>query len=545
MMKAGRAFLVCTAATVLLTVGTYASATPYVQNNLSFTTANQSMWGSGNAAGFNFNYFLGQTWNTPSAQVGGIAGSQNTVIIPGSSYSISYYEPKVWIPTPSFSHPFAGHYSGCGCWKSTTVSTPPVTGDTRTGALFDAQTYGKAGFDLSTSADSGSVNASVVYDASLNLPAANSVSTGQFFNLNPNSTVANSSTFSTQSPTISGSVDAVLGAKATFGAQACAIGFGCTPDNSIASTTVGFDPKTLPLVSFNTPDSPGQIKVLGVLDPSAFQFGSPIQIPPSDPAQNFGDVTVYVPNVTTTGTVGSGGALTGNGTGNLLDLNANLTGLILNAFGLPAVLGTSIDLSSNFNINYDLVKVEYGPSLKLLQDFKLDPTLMVNLNFDHPVDVAGLGTVTSFTSPWDSLPSISLLDNTPVTATPTFWLNANFTNDTTLGIFGQFTLDALDAGLTVSAFGLSWNALSLGPLYSFTNTNDFYNLPPLFDESFNLGGFDPIAGDPFVLSARTVPAPPELWLCALALALLVFFRGRRKSAEEGQKSRLIGEPVGL
>lgn len=501
------------------------------------------MWGPGNAPGFDYNYFLGDTWNTPTTEVGGITGSQNAVIIQGTSWSISYYDPRIWIPTPSFSHPFAGHYSGCGCWKTQTVSTPPVTGDTRTGAVFDAQTSGKAGFDLSASADSGSVDANVLYNVSLNLPAANSVTPGQAINLNPSSTLSTSSAFTTQSPTISGEVDAVLGAKATLGAQACAAGLGCVPDNSVADTTIGFDPKTLPLVSFNTPDSPGQIKVLGVLDPAAFQFGNPIKIPPSDPYNNFGDVTVYVPNVATTGTT-NGNTLSGSGAGNLLDINANLTGLILNAFGLPAVLGTSVDIGSHFGVGYDLVKVEYGPSLKLLQDFQLDPTLMVDLSFDHPVNVAGLGTVTSFTSPWDSLPSISLLNDIPVTATPTFWLDTLFTNATTLGIFGQFTLDALDASLSVSAFGLSWDALSLGPLYSYTASNDFYNLPPLFDNTFALGGFNKVVGTSFSLAARAVPEPSALWLVVLALALLALMgRSRGTVGEQRQERRLIREPV--
>jgi PEP-CTERM motif len=511
-----------------------AYADSYVVNNLSFSTTAQSMWGSGNAPGFDFNYFLGSTWNTPTTEVGGITGSKNAVIISGQSWTISYYEPKIWIPTPSFSHPFAGHYSGCGCWKDKTVTTPPVTGDTRTGVVLDAQTSGKAGFDLSTSADSGSVNADVLYNAALNVPAANSITPGQVFNLNPSSTLSASSTFSTQSPTVSASVDAVLGTKATFGAQACVAALGCTPDNNVADTTVGFDPQTLPLLSFNTPDSPGQIKVLGSLDPSAFQFGSPIKIPPGDPALNFGDVTAYVPDVATTGTT-NGDLLKGSGTGNLLDINANLTGLILNAFGLPAVLGTSVDFAGGtFSVGYDLIKVEYGPSLKLLQDFQLDPTLMVDLSFDHPVNVDGLGIVTSLSSPWDSLPSFSLLDDTPVTVTPTFWLDAMFTNDTTLGIFGNFTLDALDASLSVNALGLSGNLLSLGPLYSLNKSNDFYNLPALFDNTFTLDGFNRITEDPFTLSALTtpnsqsVPEPSTLALFAFGLGLgAITFRNQK------------------
>lgn len=511
-------------AVALLLFCSSAAAIPYVQDGLSFSTTGQSIWGAGSAPGFDFHRFLGTTWNSPTQQVGGITGSKTAVLIPGKSWSVPYWEPRIWHPTPSWAHPFAGYSTGCDCWKSKTFSTPPVTGDTRTGAVFTGRTWGKAGFDVGLSADSGTVNADVRYKVKLDLP--NRIRPGQYFNLNPGSTLQRASTFNTNFPRVSGSVDAVLGAKAELGGQACALGLGCKPDPAVTKT-VGFDPKSLPLVSFNKPANPGQIKVLGVLDPAAFQFGSPIKVP-DKPALNYGDVTVYNPAVDTTGAVNSG-ALTGSGGGNLLALKANLTGLVLNAFDLPAVLGTSVDLGP-LNVSYDLVKVAYGPTLKILQDFRLDPRLMVDLTFSHAVNVAGKGVLDALTSPWDALPSISLLDGRSVTVTPHFWLSAMFKNLTTLGVTGDFVLKALQASLGVGAFGLSYDALSLGPVYQKTASNDFFRLPPLYNQAFSLGGFNRITGSPFTLRAATsaVPEPSVVWLLLLGLAVLTFsLRPRR------------------
>ena len=491
----------------------------YNPGPLAFITSGQGIWGPGSAPGFTFDEFLGTQWNTGTATLGGIVGKKDEVVIPGV--------PPISIPCVDI-NPFPG----VTCLPGTGITTPgtnPVTADTRFGARVSAQTSGKVGFNLSASADSGSVNATVAYDASLDLPD-NPVLAGEFFNLNPNSTLAGASEFDTNFPELTAKVEAVLGAKATLGGQICVTFAGCAPDTGLSTVDIGFDPKTLELVSFNDPvTSPGQIKVLGIADPALFQFGSPIQIPPNSPGLNFGNVTVEIPDINTVGAVTSNNKLTSSGMDDLLDLKVDIDGLILNAFGLPAVLGASLD-AGIFSVGYDLVDVEYGPVIEVLQNFELKPTLMVELTFDKLVNVVGKGIVDSFVAAWDSLPDIALLNSGDiVNVSPRFFLDVDFTNLSTLGVDGEFILKVLEATFSLTGLGLTIDVGSLGPLYEFSKRDDLFNLPPLFSNTFKLGGFNDILAADFTLSAK-IPAPGTLVLMLTALVLLAMGGGRRITA---------------
>lgn len=512
-------------------------AGPVTYSNLVFDTSGQSMWGPGNAPGFDETLPLIASWNTPTATIGTILGNKDTVIIPGTdAVTTKVYEPKIWVPTPSFSHPFAGHYTGCGCWKTVTIipEIPPVTGDTRTGGIATARTYGEVGFQVGAKADSGSVDATVKFDAGLVVPDV--IVKNKPFSLNPDGTLLADSTFHTNSPEVSGKAEAVLGAQAELGGQVCFIGFGCSPDEDTATTTIGFPTKTLEIVSFNDVDSPGQIKVLGVLDPAAFQFGQPIDVPLNTPGVNFGNVTVSVPHIDATGAINADGAkLSGGGESDFLALKADIDGLILNAFGLPAVLGASLN-AGIFNVSYDLIDVEYGPTLQMLQDFEMTPTLMVDLGFSHPVNIDGVGVADHWSGVWNSLPLISLLDSTDVLVTPDFYVDVLFKNSTSLGVAGDFLLSVLSASFSLEAYGLSLDVGSLGPLFEIPHRDDLFDFPPLFLNTFSLGGFDHVAGEPFALRLTSVPEPGTLFLVGLAVALLALAPRRRYSRTKIRQS---------
>jgi len=487
-----------------------AFAVPYDSGPMLFSSSQQSIWGSGSAPGFDASYFLGTEWNSNTLQLGGIAGQKNEVVVPGL--------PPIKIPCVDI-NPFPG----VTCLPGTGITTPgtsPVTVDTRFGAKVTAQTSGKVGFNLSAKADSGSVDTNLIYTAELDLPS-NPVQAGQFFNLNSQSTLAGSSGFAANFPEISGKVEAVMGAKAVFGGQICVTFAGCAPDSGLSTATVGFDPKTLEILSFNDSDSPGQIKVFDLADPALFQFGSPIEVPPNSPGLNFGNITVHVPDINTSGAV-AGDVLTGSGEGDFLELKADIDGIILNAFGLPAVLGASLD-AGIFSVGYDLIDLEYGPTIKIVQDFELDPTLMVELVFDQFVQVAGLaGPVMSLIAPWDQLPDIALIDAADlVTVTPHFFIDAMFSNASALGVDGEFILKVLAATFSLTGLGLTIDVGELGPLYEFSKVNNLFNLPPLFDQEFALLGFNDIVGASFVLQALSIADVPEPGTVALLLAALV------------------------
>jgi len=506
----GRRRFVSVAAALPLSLSGFAFAVPYESGPLLFSSAQQSIWGSGNAPGFDAAYFLGTEWNTGTAQLGDIVGKKNEVIIPGV--------PPIKIPCVDI-NPFPG----VTCLPGTGITTPgtsPVTADTRFGAKVTAQTSGKVGFNLSAKADSGSVDTNLAYTAQLDLPAG-PVQAGQFISLNSQSLLAGNSGFNTNFPEISGKVEAVLGAKAVLGGQICVTFAGCAPDSGLATATIGFDPKTLEILSFNDTDSPGQIKVFDIADPALFQFGSPIEVPPNTPGVNFGNVTVHVPDINTSGAV-AGGVLKGSGEGNFLELKADIDGIILNAFGLPAVLGASLD-AGIFSVGYDLIDLEYGPTIKILQDFELTPTLMVELVFDKFVQVAGLAApVMSLIAPWDQLPDIALIDPADlVTVTPRFFIDALFKNASTIGVDGEFILKVLEASFSLTGLGLTIDVGSLGPLYQFSKVDNLFNLPPLFEQQFALAGFNDVVGNSFVLQALSIFDVPEPGTVALLLAAIL------------------------
>jgi len=440
----------------------HAAPTTYQTGPMGFQTSGQSMWGAGPGFVLDVNPFVGTTWNE-SGSLGGIA---NDVCI--------------GIPTPL----------GCA----------GVVGDF--GAEVTAGTSGKIGFNFGFKLDSGAVAASVQYSASAVIPDPQSLSPLGFFNLNPASVLAGGN-LSTTSPNVEHKTEAVLGVKASFGGQVCVVG--CTG----GTANIGFDPQTLELVSLNQGGN-GQIEVLN--DPGAlpFNFGVPIQVPPSGPL-NFGNVTVHLPEINTSGGL-AGGALKSGGAADVVDIKVDIDGLILSAFGLP---GLEINIDSGiFEISGNLLDVEVGPTLELKQDFELAPTLWVNLQFDKPVLVAGNpNPVMSLTAPWDALPNIAMLD-TVTNVLPTFFIENLFKNTTALGVEGELFIAALSASFSLSAFGETFDLGSLGPLFSFSDELDLFSLPPLFAGMFELGGFSPFAAAPFQI---LVPEPAPLPLLAAAL----------------------------
>lgn len=479
-------FVAIVAAGATMAGGPATGAVIYQSGELTFATANQSMWGSGGATVIDKSFFLGTQWNTPTATLGEIFGSQNTIIVPGVGST------RVTIPCISIPI-IGGCVPGTGI-SFTTPAIPPVTADTRTGATVTAQTSGKIGLNLGFKADSGSVDATVGYDAALALPET--FTEGTFFNLNPDSLLAGASAFATNFPDASAKLDVVFGVKATIGGTACLAPFGCTTG---APTTIGFDPITQELVAFNQ-DGDGAVRVLGLdgLTPNLpFAFGEEIKIPPNNPLANVGDVTVHLPDINTADTAADG-MLASTGMDDFIDLRADLDGIALLAFGLPTALEAEIDIGP-VTAGYNLVDVELGPTIEVIQEFDLTPTLMTRLDFSGPVNVAGLGLVSSLISAWDLLPDIALVDGTPVIVTPTFFLEVDFRNQTRLGIDGVFTLDAFSAEFGISAFGLSYDLGELGPLFAFELRGDLFDTPNIIDQTFALMGFGASVGPAFTL----------------------------------------------
>jgi len=376
----------------------------------------------------------------------------------------------------------------------------------------DVSTSGKVGFQFGLHADSGSVDTNVKFDANLFVPEANTLATNQFFNLNPNSSLVGGQ-LSTNFPELSSSLDAIVGVRASATGEACAALLGCS---TTSTGQLGFDDQTIPLVSFNDGGN-GQIKVLGALDPAAFQFDSEISIPgPS--GGSLGGVTVHVPDADALGGV-VGNKLLASGSDDLIKLTADLDGLALAPLGLP---GGGVSFNAGIlSVSADLIDIDMGPILKIIQNFEFTPSLFVDLVFDNPVLIAGMtGPQTAWSGLWSALPDIAALTGGETRITPTFSIQGLFKNETLLGIDGIFQLDILKAAFALEAFGLSFDLGELGPLYQILQRTNLFNTPPLFSNSFALNGFQSITGNPFTLKI-SVPEPGTITLLLAGLILLI------------------------
>jgi hypothetical protein len=464
----------------------------YDPGALSFQTTGQSMWDTGSSTNISNSVFVGTTWSASTGTFGGIAGSESTRV-PGTGGTLTATNP-LWSAWNECKKSIFSKICGGQPARYISVSNPIPAQyvDTRSGATLSASTSGKVGFDVGYSFDSGTVNADVGYDTHLSLP--DTVTPGEYFYLNPSSILAGQQQLTTSFPQASAKIDAVFQAGVNFDATGCVALAGCTSGQG----GVNID-ETFEVVSFNDPtSSPGQIKILGEADPALFQFGSPIEI--GGPLTNVGNVTVHVPELETTGSLDtSANKIVSGGETNFIDLRADMDGLALLAVGLPTILGASLDIGP-VSISYDVVDVEAGPDIKIVQQFELDPTLMVDLQFDDFVDIQGVGSTQSYSGSWDSLPGIALLPgDTNVAVTPTFYVDTQLSNQTGFGVSGVFTTQALSASATASLGPLSVDLASFDPVVDFTAETATLALPPIIDNTFSLGGFNRATGHTFTI----------------------------------------------
>jgi len=474
-------------------------------DSLTFSSSDQGMWGAGSAPGLEIDRFLGVTWDE-SATVGGFTGGLTNITIP-------YLHPH--LPSGWECHGFlcsSGHFHNSGGIHTHQLNGGTV--DTTTGAEVTVNTSGKVGFQFGLSVDSGSVNTTVNFDADLMVPDSDILQENTFFNLNPNSSLIGGELL-TNFPELSASLDAIVGVRASAEGKACAALLGC---ETTSTGELGFADQTIPLVSFNE-NSSGQIKVLGALDPTLFQFDNEISIPSGIPGGSAGGVTVHVPDADASGGV-VGDKLVATGQDDLIKLTADLDGLALAPLGLP---GGGVSFNAGvLSVGADLIDIDMGPILTIVQNFEYTPTLMVDLLFDNPVLIAGEAAARTFWSgAWANLPDIAVLASETL-VTPTFSIDGMFKNETLLGIDGIFQLDILKASFALEALGLSFDLGELGPLFQILQRSNLFNTPPLATREFGLGGFQEIAGQSFLIRTmnNTVPEPGVIYLLLIGLFLI-------------------------
>jgi len=509
-----RMFSVASAALfILFSSSTWAAV---VDSNLTFSSQNQSMWGTGAAIQLDQTDFYGTTWNE-SGSVGGFIGGNTRVLNPLWS---------LWSICPAFCPPEPTKYFNV---------------DTTTGLQVSANTQGRIGFELGVRVDSGSVDAAVNYNTQVIVPETRDINAGEYISLNPTSSLTGNS-LASQFPTMSASLSVVMEVSATFAATGCALG-NCA-STSFGTGTLG---GTQELIAFNQ-DSQGGIEYFGgsgflsdALD-VAVAVGA-VSLPTGFPAEleipapglgNLGTITAHLPQPNTSGGLDATGTkLTSQGQDDLLDLSIDVDNLLSIALtGVGGLFGGSQDIGGGFGLSYDLINVELGPQIDLVQSFEFTPTLMVDLEFSQPVDVTGYGQVTSLSElNWDDLPTMAFGNGT-TGILPTFYLGYMVDNMFTENVgelFSQLFLD-IDGNIRVDLLTATFSSvfgdetIGLGNLIN--ESFDLFTTPALYSNRFAMAGFAPITGAAFDVRVP-VPEPGFILLYGTGFFLFGLIRHRR------------------
>ncbi len=489
-----------------------------LSSSLTFDSQNQSMWGTGPALQYdtiNNPTFYGFDWDERGS-VGGFIGGDTQIINP------------LWAAW--YICPFL-----CG-----SEPTKYFTVDTSTGLQVSATTQGRIGFELGLKIDSGSVDATVGYTTNVVTPEPGTIDPGQFISLNTVSDLTGDS-IASQFPTLEASLGVVMEVSATFAATGCAVG---------ACDSVSFGTGTLggsqELVAFNK-DGEGGITYFGgegilsdIVD-TAIAAGL-IDLPTGFPAVieipapglgNIATITAHLPEPNTSGGLNSAGTmLTSQGQDDLLDVSFDIDNIIsIASIGVGGLFGGSQDLGLGFSVGYDLINVEMGPQIDLVQSFEFTPTLFVDLEFSQPVNVTGYGMVSSLNGlAWDLLPTIAF-DGGSTIVTPTFYLgtliNGDFF-DNAGELYNQLFLDIdgnIKVDLLTATFGTPFGDETIGIGNLINQSFDLFTTPAMFSRRFAMEGFAPIIGESFSV---VVPEPGMLLLFGSGLLLLSVGARRRR-----------------
>jgi len=436
---------------------------------------------------------------------------------------------------------------------------PALYGDTRTGADLKINSSGKTGIEFGYSINSGSIDSKINYSTSIQLPDT-PIQKDFFISLNTNS-VFDSGTIQTQSPKIEAYMSAILELSGSINASGCAIGFGCTsgstslPTVSVDQRILSIDPNSLKLLDGILPgDKPlAQIPILNqsVTLAGGATIAPPVvgykvkaagvtvfdTLPPTPSLSvDLASIEVKVPDITTNGSK-SGNSVTSTGRDDILSAKIDIDG-VASINGVLPPTGISFDLIDKGSIkiggSLDLIDVDAGPVLGIAQDFKLTPTLMVNLDFSELVkiqeDTEVLAITTdSWTGLWSDIPDLALFGTT--TVTPTFWIEAILMTGIDLDVGLEGTLDLLKLSATGTVAGV--DIIKFGPL----TLNDLLGIDnklfetdklefSIYDDEFKLAGFNSVIGDSFVL--KVVPIPGAFWFFFASLGTALFTRHKQK-----------------
>lgn len=523
-----------------------ANAIAVLDQQVNFSTSGQSMWSSDSAIILDKNQFVGLQWDK-SAQVDLISGSENTHV-PGTGGSLTNPLYAVWqgciAVTPSYLENRI-----CGSAPSKTVANPIPAQykDTRSGVAGTASTSGRVGFEVGLTANSGSVDSTVGYDVSLDVP--DSVAAGQYVNLLGSSSL-NAGSLDSTFPTLEASLSLVAEASASFTGTGCILLAGCTTADVSTGTLGG----TFEMISVNQ-NGEGSIEYFDgnpILNGLLFQNASPPTGLPATVSSSIASVTAYLPNPNADGGLDTNSDSAGylkkvqaSGQDDLLDLFVDVDNIVsLGLTGTPYAFGGELELGALGGIGFNLLNVEMGPTIDLKQEFEFTPTLYVDLDFSQPVDVLGLGNVTQASNLlFDNLPQLAFMEG-ETWITPTLFLGyeqngtilrgVELLNELFLDVDGELKVDVLDATFSLLSI---WD-FDLGIGNIFHDSLNLFTTPAIYSNLFGMGGFQDITLDRFLVTTdgfvASVPEANSFILLIIGLLALAVIR--RKSYAPYRKS---------
>ncbi len=525
--------------------GTASAATIYDPGLLDFSTANQSIWATGDAFVSSESVFLGTEWTDRTATIGGFTGEKTTTSIPNPAWD-------AWNLCTS----------ACGPEPAQFLT---VTSDNRTGAELNVLSSGKLGMEFGYTVNSGSVDADVDFSAQALLPDLPQ-EVGQIIDLNTSSSL-DAGLLLTQSPKLEAYVSAIMNLSGSIDAEACLLG-GCAggqadlPDIALDQRVLSVDANSIKILDGVLPGNKPVAQIPLANQSLTVKAGVTISDPPVpgiEVKDTFGTevfssfpegpkvttdivkTTIKVPNVATAGLLDADGLIKSSGRDNFLDLQFDVDGILTVGAGSPPV-AVNFDLVDTPQISIgasgDLVDVDVGPVLGIRQDFELIPTLMASLEFSNSILIDGMtGLQDSWTGAWSDLPTFSLLDTT--TFTPTYWVDVVLRSDygLDLALTGTFEFLKIFAKATVGGVDfLKFGPLSINGLLGLGNTlleTDLIEFSIAINHS-TFVGFNQITGSSFtidVLPTTGVPAPGVLWLFLPGLVLLILVWRRNRGGE--------------
>ena len=214
-----------------------------------------------------------------------------------------------------------------------------------------------------------------------------------------------------------------------------------------------------------------------------------------------GPITAGNWNVAATGAL-QGDVVFGSDLNPLVTASLDIDQMATTAAGFPPLgAGVAHDYGPiAFDVGYEVVDVRAELELGFKQSFTISSDVIAQLQFSENVMIGGVET-DSYLGPLDAIPDVTLLSDS-VTVDPVFMVDAELNNDTDLTVTERLPITLFEGHANVS-----WDVAGVtgsenngfGPVYQdapLSNTNAIN----VYSNQFDLGGFDLIQGESFVLA---------------------------------------------